>query len=239
MKNARSSSAKRLELARQWVVTAFADHWRRVLRSRKDLAKDRAECFFAGNPTTQLRLARSFYGREHAELMANLSSAEIRETLSPWLEHAVRYWQELDLEESYLTKIATAEYVSIIDKSRHGHTPLPGFSDAPMVARYPSNEAAYDDLYERLLGGFSCGGVLRIYKSTGESFTPFEARSARAGIRLDFLDGIASADDEDPWIFNMYADESWRTAAFTGEDSNRVIVVEVNNFGGAIEDELV
>ncbi len=40
-----------------------------------------------------------------------------------------------------------------------------------MVDRYPGDRVAYDDLYERLLSGFSCGGVLRIFKSTGERFT--------------------------------------------------------------------
>ncbi len=239
MAHTKSSSASRLKHARECVVTGFADHWRRVLRSRKDIAKERADCFFAGNPATQLRLARSFYGREHAHLMAKLSTAEIREMLSPWLEHALRHWQEWDLADSYLAKIATAEYVSIIDRSCHGHIPLPGFSGAPMVDRYPSNEVVYDDLYERLMSGFSCGGVLRIYKSTGERFTPFEARSARAGIRRDLLGGMASAGDDDPWDFNMNAEECWEISAFAGEDLNRVIVVEVNDFGGAIEDELI
>ena len=39
--------------------TAFADHWRRILRSREDIAKERADCFFAGNSTTRLRLETS------------------------------------------------------------------------------------------------------------------------------------------------------------------------------------
>ena len=55
-----------LELARERVIAAFAGHWRKILRSRKDIAKERADCFLAGSDSARERLARSFYNREHA-----------------------------------------------------------------------------------------------------------------------------------------------------------------------------
>ncbi len=79
--------------------------------------------------------------------------------------------------------------------------------------------------------------MLRVYKSTGERFTPIEARSARAGIRRDLLDGIASADDDDPWVFNMNAEGNYPSADFAYEDFERmddfarVVIVEANNIG--------
>jgi hypothetical protein len=100
-----------------------------------------------------------------------------------------------------------------------------------LIDRYPGERGLYDDLYERMLSGFSSGGILRIYKATGERFTPSEARSARAGIRRDLLQGIASAGDEDPWVFNMQARVCWQSAAFEGEDLERVVIAEVNDCG--------
>ena len=228
-KNRRS---KRLELARQNVVAAFATHWRRILRSRKDIARERADCFFAGSASARERMARKFYSREHAQQMASLNVTEIRETLEPWLDHALRSWLDEDDDvgpegDSLLAELPTAEYVSIVSP-HHTACPLLG---SMLVDRYPGERAGYDDLYERMLSGFSSGGVLRIYKSTGERFTPSEARSVRAGIRDDLLSGIESAGDDDPWVFDMEAEGNWETAGFEGEDLTRVVIVEVNDFG--------
>jgi hypothetical protein len=79
-----------------------------------------------------------------------------------------------------------------------------------------------------MLSGFSTGAVLRMYKSTGECFTPFEARSVRAGIRQELLEGIADAGDEDPWAIDVYAEAFSDEEGFEDEDSQRVVVVSVN-----------
>lgn len=225
MRRASRSSIRHLELARQRVVSAFATHWRKILRSRKDIAKERADFFFAGSASARERLARDFYGREHAQQMASLSTTEIRETLSPWLEHALQYWLDEydhigDPEgDDFLAELPTAEYVSIV---------CPHHTGSMLIDRYPGERVFYDDLYERMLSGCSSGGVLRIYKATGERFTPSESRSARAGITRDLRDGIASAGDDDPWVFNMQSQVYWKSAGFESEDLERVVIVEVN-----------
>ena len=177
-------------------------------------------------------MARKFYGREHAQQMASRNAAEILEMLEPWLDHALRSWLEeyddVGAEgDSFLAALPTAEYVSIVYPHYSAGAPL----GRMRIDRYPGERVAYDDLYERLLSGFSIGGVLRIYKSTGERFTPSEARSMRAGIRDDLLSGIESAGDDDPWVFDMEAEGNWGTAGFEGEDLTRVVIVEVNDFG--------
>src|SRR5665647_138194 len=87
-----SNRVRMLELARERVIGAFAAHWRRILRNRTDIAKERADFFFAGSASARERMARSFYDREHARHMASLSTTEIRESLGPWLEHSLQYW---------------------------------------------------------------------------------------------------------------------------------------------------
>ena len=149
-----------VETACQRVVAAFAAHWGRIVRSRKDIAKERADFFFAGSPSAQERLARDFYGHQHARRMASLTGTDIRESLSPWLEHALRCW--LDQYDhigdpggdDFLAELPTAEYVSIA-------SPHEGFTEGLLIDRYPDGRALYDDLYERMLSGFSRGGVLR------------------------------------------------------------------------------
>lgn len=229
MRHASSPSIDSVELARQRVVGAFTTHWRRILRRRKDIAMERAGFFLAGSASAQERLARNFYGREHAQQMASLSTTEIRETLSPWLEHALRYWLDEyehigDPEgDNFLAELPTAEYVSIV----YLHE---SFAGRMLIDRYPGERVGYDDLYERMLSGFSRGGILRIYKSTGELFTGSESRSARAGIMLDLREGIVSAGDGDPWVFNRQAQVFSNSDGFEGEDLDRVVVVEVNDY---------
>lgn len=224
MGRTRSPSRNRIELARERVVAAFASHWRSILRSDEDTAKERVDCFFAGSASAQKRLARHFYGSEHVQQMASLSTTEICETLGPWLEHALRYWLESyddDNGDDFLDRLPTSEYVSII---HHHHQ-----SGSSLIDRYPDDRADCDDLYERMISGHSIGGVLRIYKSTGERFTPSEARSVRAGIRRDLRSGMASAGDDDPWVIDMGADWSWGTEGFEDEDFERVVIAEVND----------
>jgi hypothetical protein len=177
-------------------------------------------------------MARSFYSREHAQQMASLSDTEIRELLKPWLDHALQSWLDEDNDigpegDSFLAELPTAEYVSIVSP-HYSACPLFG---TMLIDRYPGARVAYDDLYERLLSGSSVGGVLRIFKSTGEIFTPSEARSVRSGIRNDLLSGINSARDDDPWVFDMNAEGKWETEGFEGEDLTRVVIVEVNSYG--------
>ena len=88
-----------------------------------------------------------------------------------------------------------------------------------------------------MLPGVSSGGVLRIYKATGERFTPFEARSVRAGIRRELLEGIADAGDEEPWVFDMEAEGNWETAGFEGEDLEHVVIAEVNDYDNGVDVE--
>jgi hypothetical protein len=216
-----------MDAARGRVVAAFAAHWSRIARSRKDIAKERAGYFFAGSRSARERLARDFYGREHARQMARLNDTEIRKLLSPWLEHALRYWlEEYDQiddpsGDDFLAELPTAEYVSIVTLHHSG---------AVLMDRYPGERVLYDDLYERTLSGCSRGGVLRIYKSTGERFTPSESRSARAGIVRDLRAGIASAGDEDDWVFDTQSQGCWESANFKGEDRDRVVIVEASDF---------
>lgn len=229
-----SSEVKMLELARARVIAAFAGHWSRALRSRKDITKERTDCFLAGSNSALERLARSFYGREHARQMASLNTMEIRETLGPWLEHALRYWLDNYSEigdpagDNFLAELPTAEYVTIV----YSHHSCAGSrpEDRVLIDRYPGERVVYDDLYERMLAGFSRGAVLRIYKATGERYTRAETRSVRAGIRRDLLSGIASAGGDEPWVFDMEAEGNWETEGFEGEDFERVVMVEVNDF---------
>jgi hypothetical protein len=136
--------------------------------------------------------------------VTSLSTTEIRETLGPWLERALRYWLEKyddigDPEgDGFLAELPTAEYVSII----HSHH---SFAGRMLIDRYPGERVLYDDLYERLRSGFSSGGVLRIYKATGERFTPSEARSVRAGIRRDLLAGSRAQE-----MMKISGSSTWR-----------------------------
>lgn len=237
MRKTRRKSIKKLELARQRVVTAFTNHWRKIARSRKNIVKERADCFLAGSRSAQERMARDFYSREHARQLAILTPAEICETLSPWLEHALQYWLAWyekigdPAGDDFLAELPTAEYVSIVNP-HFVHTTLFG---KLLIDRFPGERVLYDDLYERLLSGCSSGGVLRIYKSTGERFTRFEARSVRAGIRKDLESGIVNSGDTDCWAFDMNAEGSWETDGFQGEDLERVVIVEVNDYGEGCE----
>ena len=236
LENAICASVNMLELARERVLAAFETHWRRILHSSTDIAKERERCFLAASASARERVARKFYDREHARQMASLNQTEVRETLSPWLEHALRYWLDEFTEigdaagDNYLAELPTAEYVSIVC----GHGSMSG---GALVDRYPGERALYDDLYERMLSGFSCGGVLRVYKSTGERFTPLEMRSARAGIRRDLLAGIASDGSDEPWVFDMEAEGKWDTDGFMDEDFERVVIVEVNDYGEGLDVE--
>ena len=226
------SRPSKYETAKGRVVDAFATHWSKILQSRKDIALDRACHFLAGSESAQMRLARKFYGREHAKQMATLNANEIEYMLSPWLEHALQHYFEFYEDTAtaqkydFLAELPKAEYVSIV----HLHGTRSDIEDFPMIDRYPGDRVAYDDLYERLLSGVSCGGVLRIYKSTGERFSRSEARSVRAGIRRELLWGIADdGDDEVHWEFNMDAEGIWDSPGFEDEDFECVIVVEVHS----------
>jgi len=221
-KMAKLTEKAKLESGRRHVVAAFANHWRGILRNDDDLTNERVSCFLAGSDSARQRLADCFYGRKHVQQMASLSSTEICETLSPWLEHALRYWLDhCGGGDDFLEDLPTAEYVSIVCLHHSGHL---------MIDRYPGEGVLYDDLYERMLSGVSSGGVLRIYKSTGECFTPSEARSVRAGIRRDLLSGIAESLDTDPWVISMEPEFGWGTRGFEDEDFERVVIVEVNDF---------
>lgn len=123
-----SSEVKMLELARERVIAAFEAHWRRILRSRKDIAKERMHYFLAGSTSARERLSRSFYDREHVRQIAALNTTEIRETLGPWLAHAVRYWLDEHTEigdlqgDDFLSELPTSEYVTIV----HLHSSFAG-----------------------------------------------------------------------------------------------------------------
>jgi hypothetical protein len=155
--------------------------------------------------------------------MAALNAAQIQAHLEPYLDHAIDYWLSEYGEygdedgDNYLAKLSTSEYVTIVDA--YGS---PGL----LIDCYPGRGYLYDDLYERLLAGFSIGGVLRVYKSTGERFTPSEARSVRAGIRQQLLSVIRSEEGENTWSFDMNAGGIY-TEGFEDEDLDRVVVVEV------------
>ena len=149
--------------------------------------------------------------------MAALTDAEVVEILAPWLDHAVRYAldeHDGDLDR-FLDELPLAEYVTIIHD----------FGSAkPLIDRYPGERVLYDDLYERLLGGVSCGGVVRVYKSTGEPFSGSEIRSALAGIKRDLLGGMDEAGD-DAW--EIHLDCGCENEGFEDEDRDRVVLVVV------------
>ena len=218
----RKSQASNLNYARARVVKAFATHWRSILKKPGNIAENRADCFFAGSTAEQESLARTFYGRKHAEKMAGLNSNEIRDMLSPWLEHALKYWLDgKSMENFFLKELPTGEYVTIINA-------YTSYGSGVLIDRYPGKRAFYDDLYERLLGGsISTGGIIRVYKSTGEAFTPTETRTSRVGIRNDLRDGINEAADEDPWIITMKP-KGGNIVHMDGEDLRCVVIAEVH-----------
>jgi len=208
------------------VLAAFTAHWRKIFRTRADIAKDRADCFFAGSTSARQRLAHAFYDRDHARQMASLDAMEIGETLEPWLEHALPYWLDEygaigdSAGDDFLAELPTAEYVCIV-------CPHQSIAGGLLIDRYPGERVLYDDLYERALSGVSCGGVIRIYKATGEPFTPAESRSARAGIRRDLLAGIAGAGTTIRGLRHGAEGNSVH-ADFDDEDFERVVIVGVS-----------
>jgi len=209
------------------VAKAFLDHWRSIRRSRRDLAKQHRDCFLAGSSTARLSLARRFYARDHVRHLADLTSAEVLTALAPWLDHAVRYAFETRRNNaerrSFLNELPVAEYVTII----HFH----GDHDW-RVDPYPHEQGPYDDLYERVLAGRSSGGVIRLYKSTGEAFMRSEVRSVWAAMKNELLLGAESAGDETPWALHDNGRDFWvpDMELFQNEDSSRVVVVEVNEY---------
>lgn len=221
----RSSSidSPRFETACGVIVSAFSAHWAKLARSRRDVAAERETCFFAGSSAARATMARRFYRREHAKEIAALTDAQVRASLAPRLGHAARYWVDhpelIDngLEGSLLRELPTKEYVTIVH-SYHDR--------AYLIDRYPGERVLYDDLYERVCAGFSVGGTLRIYKSTGEPFGLAEARSVRAGVRDELVSGARSAGDGGNWETSLPAQEL-RTPGFEREDLSCVVVIEV------------
>ena len=192
------------------VAVAFLDHWREVLDrlvAGEDLASARADRFLAGSPAARLRIARRFYSVERARRLAGLSESEVCELLEPWLEIAVEYClgEETEREDirSFLRSCPTSEYMMVVEY----------FNRASLVDRYPGDAAGYDDLYERTAAGCSVGGIARVFKSTGEEFTPMERRSAVAGLKRAFSDGYADAGDDEPWTCSEYEAENHREVA--------------------------
>ena len=69
------------------------------------------------------------------------------------------------------------------------------------VQRYPGDEAAFDDLYERATPDEGC--ILYLCKSTGEAFEPDERKSAGAYLRENILANAATDDWGAHWTVRL------------------------------------
>ncbi len=205
------------EEAEKAVVTAFLDHWKQLrerLVAGEDLAIARADRFLAGSPQARLRIARRFYSEEHAGRLAALAESEVRELLEPWLETAIDYWrqEEVDRQDvfSRLRTCPTSEYLMVVERHAGGL----------LVDRYPGDDSFYDDVYERTAAGCSVGGIVRVFKSTGEAFTLGERRSAGAGLKREFAIGYADAGDDEPWVCSVWDTDDDREVAVCIEEDH-------------------
>lgn len=201
MENEDDADEVSLIRAPELVVAGFMRHWRKVLRRVRrgeDVAAERAERFLAVSAPARLRIARRFYGEEHAARMAALEPAAVRELLAPWIDLAVDpncdapnslFWLRWERPgESKCRSLSTSEYVMVVESHAGG----------VLVDRFPGDDACYDDIYERVASGYSTGGRVRLFKATGEPFTAGEARSAYAMIRTQLL-CQAGAEEGDQW----------------------------------------
>lgn len=183
------------------VVAGFMRHWRSVLtrvRRGEDVAAERAGRFLAVSAPARLRIAKRFYSEDHAARMAALEPAAVRELLSPWIDLAVDpncdapdslFWLRWERPgESKCRSFPTSEYVMVVELHAGG----------TLVDRFPGDDAYYDDIYERVASGCSVGGRVRLFKATGEPFTPGETRSAQAAIRTSLL-RTAKGEGDDEW----------------------------------------
>ncbi len=206
------------EEVKKVVVTAFLDHWEQ-LRERlvvgEDLATARADRFLAGSPQARLRIARRFYSAEHAGRLAALAESEVRELLEPWLKIAIDYYRlqaEVERQDvlSRLRTCPTSEYLMVVER----------YAGGLLVDRYPGDDSFYDDVYERTAAGCSSGGIVRVFKSTGEAFTLGERRSAEAGIKREFAIGYADAGDDEPWVCSVWGTVDDREVAVCIEEDH-------------------
>jgi hypothetical protein len=190
--------------AEECAVTGFLEHWNRVvalLTAGCDEAARTANRFVAPGEASRLRFARRFYSPEHAAAMAAKNPAQVREALSGFLDYAIEaavtghalFDDEPDEDaRSYFSKLATSEYVTMVD----------AFGSACFeVQRYPGDEAAFDDFYERATPDE--GGILYLCKSTGEAFRPDERRSAGAYIRGNILANALADDWDAHWTVQL------------------------------------
>ena len=202
--------------AAEVVIGSFSRHWRRLharIDSGEDVASAREHAFLARTPAMRLRLARAFYSRPHAAMLADLSDDQVREQLGAWIDTAVEYalshstslldWDE---QKAFLEGLVEREYVTIVEP----------WSGVLHLDRYPG-DAGCDDLYERTAAGCSTGGVLHVHKSTGEAFGRAERRSGVAAIRSDILEVARSEDGPGVWSVSP-----------CHEDDVRVVSVDVS-----------
>ncbi len=176
--------------ARGGAVRAFRDHWRKLADDETEL-NSRAEthwtCFLAGSTGAMRRWAARFYDKAHAKRLASLTPAAVTKQLAVWLDHAVanaldEYDEPAEVDH-FLRRCVTTEYVLAFNGALY---PFPGGS-------------LYDDIYEYCAAGFSTGGNLSLYKSTGEPFGALERRSTAAGIKAELWNGASSAGDDEDW----------------------------------------
>lgn len=205
------------ERLRQQTASAAQAYWRSLLRrvrGGRDLAAQREEWFLAGSSSSRVRLAREFYGRAHLKRLAALNRSEVLTLLCPWPDaaiEAVLEWgdDEPKARHRALARLVKSQYVVRVES--HG-------GGTPTVEPYPS-EALYGDLYELSASGFSVGGIIYLYKATGEAFNARERRTTFSGMRQDFYVNAASDGvEESGWAFKWLWDQG----------DNRVIVVSVD-----------
>ncbi len=186
-------------------VSAFQQHWRRILRQLEEggpsLADERWRCFEADTAARRKGLARRFYSLEHARAMAQLNEAQILKAVSCYLPAAIRS----ALSDSFYEPVAVsrglpaAEYVLFVcnrDVAAAFVVNGQGDDDAWSVRSYPSN-AYYDDWYDMTFGGVGDGGAFIIAKSTGESFNRHEREWLRMSIFNNIRNNMANEYDDD------------------------------------------
>ena len=212
------------EQLRKHAARAALNYWRslmRAVRAGKDLASEHEGRFLAGSKKSRTRLARDFYSKAHLAKLVALTRAQVVDRLTPWLESAIDAALEWESDEPakqrrFLTRLVRSQHVVRVEHHDGG---------SPIVDGHPNEEALYGDLYELSASGASVGGIIYLYKATGEPFAPVDRRITVNGMRREFYVNAASDGDAESWDFTWLADY----------DDNRMIVVSVDPRSGVGE----
>jgi hypothetical protein len=219
-----AAKAKKIE---ELLARSFRARWKAVeadFNNGTDVAKERADCFLAGDSRTRLRTARRYYTLERATKFANSSTSEIAELCWAWFNpfqlFAHKSGNDMDEVGAQLEQLVGSEYVAMtwgLFENALGYTASTAvfdpeyppdleefyFSDSPNVYPLPDLITEYGDVFEGIVYSYT-GESLRVCKSVVEPFLPAERVEAMNEIEQRFLYN-ASEEGDDPrsWMVNF------------------------------------